>query len=83
MILTCDIGTSSCKVTLFKLDGALVNSTSSPYHVMTTDTNVEQNPEDWWQGFLKGLLVLREAGSVKQTFDLYRSRWADVCAAWA
>ena len=66
MILTCDIGTSSCKVALFKTDGKLVDHASSSYSVITTNTQVEQDPNDWWHGFLNGLLALRERGRLAE-----------------
>ena len=53
-LLGIDLGTTSLKVSLFKADGSLVASKSSEYPILAPRVAyAEQDPEEWWQGFLK------------------------------
>lgn len=60
LLLGIDIGTSSCKVDLFSLDGKRVAGASAAYPVYYPGPGMaEQNPEEWWGGVcaaVKGLL---------------------------
>lgn len=48
-----DLGTTSLKVSLYQANGSLVASTSSEYPILTPRVGyAEQNPNDWWLGFL-------------------------------
>ena len=48
-----DLGTTSVKVSLFRGDGQLISSKSSEYPILTPKAGfAEQNPDEWWQGFL-------------------------------
>ena len=50
-LLGLDIGTSSCKVDLFRPDGENVASASSGYEVICPAPGIaEQRPDDWWNG---------------------------------
>lgn len=48
-LLGIDIGTSSCKVAIFKKNGEVVSTATREYPVQYPKENwVEQNPNDWW-----------------------------------
>lgn len=56
LILTVDIGTSNCKVTLFKSDGTVIAKERRPHESLSPDVlSVEQNPESWWSGIVEGV----------------------------
>ena len=69
-ILSCDIGTTSTKITVIARDGGSVFETSSGYATYYGDGGAaEQNPEDWWGAFcdITGRFVLEKpeyAGAV-------------------
>lgn len=49
LLLGIDIGTSSCKVAIFKVDGEVVAQSSSHYPTYYPESGwAEQNPEEWW-----------------------------------
>ncbi len=53
-VLALDHGTSGCKTGLFGLDGRYVASEFEPVPVQfTPDGGAEQDPEHWWQAFLR------------------------------
>jgi xylulokinase len=49
-MLAHDLGTSGNKATLFRTDGQMVRSVTSPYEARFFHGNwAEQNPEEWWK----------------------------------
>jgi xylulokinase len=62
-LLGIDIGTSSCKVTIFEPDGTVVAQATRGYPVYYPAPGyVEQNPEEWWGAVCEGTrLVLKES----------------------
>ena len=45
-----DVGTSSCKLTVFRKDGTVILTDTRKYPVYyPQDGWVEQDPEDWWE----------------------------------
>jgi xylulokinase len=61
-LLGIDLGTTGLKVSLFAEDGALTDSQSCEYPLLTPQTGyVEQDPEAWWQGFVSAIQHLRTA----------------------
>jgi len=60
MFLGVDLGTSSVKLLLADHKGLIVDSVSSSYpDHFPQDNWSEQDPEDWWKGFLDGLALLK------------------------
>jgi xylulokinase len=58
-LLGIDLGTTSLKVSLFTIDGHLVASKSSEYPIITPKVAyAEQDPREWWQGFIKACQFL-------------------------
>ncbi|AMQ07876.1 xylulokinase [Sporosarcina psychrophila] len=56
LLLGIDIGTSSCKVAIFKSDGEVVSQSSSHYPIYYPKPGwVEQNPEEWWMEVCKSI----------------------------
>lgn len=56
LLLGIDIGTSSCKVAAFTLDGRVAVSATEDYPVYYPQPGwVEQNPEEWWGGVCKAV----------------------------
>lgn len=51
-----DVGSSSCKVAVFNLDGKLAaySSHSNPTHEPQPGFR-EQDPEHWWQAVVQGI----------------------------
>jgi len=65
-LLGIDIGTSSCKATVFAPDGTAVVSASASYPVYYPKSGwAEQDPEDWWNGACEALRLILERGKVK------------------
>jgi len=61
-LLGIDLGTTRLKVSLFSQDGTLTGSQSCEYPLLTPQAGyVEQDPQAWWQGFVKATQQLREA----------------------
>ena len=55
-LLGIDIGTSSCKVALFRPDGTVAASGGSEYPVSYPRKGwAEQDPRDWWKGVCKAV----------------------------
>lgn len=49
-LLSVDIGTSSCKVVIFNIDGQVMAQTSGSYNVYyPKEDYAEQDPNEWWQ----------------------------------
>lgn len=49
-ILSIDIGTSSCKVVIFDIDGNVIGSSSKAYNVYYPKKgHAQQDPDEWWQ----------------------------------
>ena len=59
-----DIGTSACKVALFRPNGDVVEQFQSEYPVLYPKSGwAEQDPEDWWAGVCKSIqLVMNTSG---------------------
>ena len=56
-----DLGTSAVKLLLMKSGGEIVKTVSESYPVSFPQTGwSEQNPEDWFDGAMKGLAKLIE-----------------------
>lgn len=52
-VLAVDLGTSGMKVALITVSGNVLAWEVEPINlILTPDGGVEQNPEEWWQGFL-------------------------------
>lgn len=50
-LLGIDLGTSACKVAIFRPDGEVIVTTDKEYPVYYPKPGwAEQNPEEWWQG---------------------------------
>ena len=63
-VLGIDLGTSATKTVLFDEKGNAVASASREYPLYQPKNGwAEQNPEDWWQGVVKGLKVIAMTGS--------------------
>ena len=60
LLLGVDVGTSSCKVALFDLEGTLIARSSEPYTTHYAGLCVEQDPEDWWKATKKAIKNLIE-----------------------
>jgi xylulokinase len=62
VILAMDLGTSGMKVALITVGGKVLGWDSEPVKlILTQDGGAEQDPQEWWQAFLKaaGRLVAR------------------------
>lgn len=58
-LLGIDLGTTSLKVSLFQEPGKLIASQSSEYPILTPKVAfAEQDPNEWWQGFISVCQVL-------------------------
>ncbi|MFW5889549.1 MAG: xylulokinase [Bacillota bacterium] len=55
-LLSLDLGTSGCKITLFNLAGKVIKTTGQEYQTLYPKKNwVEQKPDEWWDAIVKGL----------------------------
>lgn len=63
-LLGIDVGTSACKVALFRSNGEAVTQAMCEYPVFYPKAGwAEQNPEDWWAAICSALRhVLRDSG---------------------
>lgn len=63
LLLGIDIGTSSCKVAAFALDGTVAASATEDYPVYYPQPGwVEQNPDEWWDGICRAVNAVLEQG---------------------
>ena len=63
LMLGIDIGTSACKVAMFKRDGTPVATASQSYGIHYPQPGwAQQNPEDWWDGVCQALKDLWQQG---------------------
>lgn len=61
-----DVGTSGAKCIMIDDQGKVVASSTQEYPLCTPRPGwAEQNPEDWWQGVVKGLKVIIEKANVR------------------
>ncbi len=71
LILTIDLGTSSCKSTLFTLRGEELARATAPYETYYPATDqAEQSPEEWWEA------VISSVGQLHQRIDDIAGRLA-------
>ncbi|MFD1674028.1 xylulokinase [Alicyclobacillus fodiniaquatilis] len=63
-LLGIDIGTSGCKMAIFRKDGQAVCQVTEPYDTFSPLAGyVEQDPNDWWRAVCTGIQrMLAEAG---------------------
>ncbi len=54
LVLAVDLGTSGCKCALVSLDGVVHAWSFRPVHLHVRGDTAEQDPTDWWNGFLSG-----------------------------
>ena len=60
-----DVGTSGAKCIMIDETGKVVASSTQEYPLSTPRPGwAEQNPEDWWQGVVKGLQVILKKAAV-------------------
>ena len=60
-----DVGTSGAKCIMINETGAVIASSTQEYPLYTPKPGwAEQNPEDWWQGVVRGLRVILEKANV-------------------
>lgn len=64
-LLGIDVGTSACKVVLFRYDGTVAASESAQYPVFYPQKGwAEQNPADWWNGVCRAVQRALQGGAV-------------------
>lgn len=62
LLLGIDIGTSSCKVALFRPDGTVAAQENREYNIYYPRPGwVEQNPEEWWEAVRGALGAMKES----------------------
>ena len=60
-----DVGTSGAKCIIIDENGKVIASSTQEYPLFTPRPGrAEQNPEDWWQGVVKGLQVILNKANV-------------------
>mgnify|MGYP004668721439 CR=1 FL=1 len=60
-----DVGTSGAKCIMINETGAVIASSTQEYPLYTPKPGwAEQNPEDWWQGVVRGLRAILEKANV-------------------
>ena len=60
-----DVGTSGAKCIMIDENGKVIASSTQEYPLFTPRPGwAEQNPEDWWQGVVKGLQVILNKANV-------------------
>lgn len=64
-LLGIDIGTSACKIAIFKKDGTVVATANGDYPVYYPHPGwAEQNPEEWWSAVCQAIKKALEKGQV-------------------
>ena len=62
IILSIDVGTTGIKVGLIDTSGRVIISAGSEYQIIASKPGfAEQDPEDWWQGFIDCCSELRQS----------------------
>lgn len=65
-LLAIDVGTSACKVALFKDTGELQAETSVAYDTFYPKNGwAEQDPEDWWRAACEGIKACTEKACIR------------------
>lgn len=65
-MLGIDIGTSACKIAVFRKDGTVVEKESGDYAVYYPKKGwAEQDPEEWWTAVCRAIQRIFERGIVK------------------
>ena len=75
LVLVVDLGTSGCKSALVTLGGEVVAWTFHGVTLHVEGHSAEQEPEDWWQAFLRG------AGELLAADPARRRRVVAVCCS--
>lgn len=71
MYIGADLGTSALKLLLVGSDGKILNTVSKSYAVYYPNPGwSEQNPEDWWDAFVSGVLELTNSFDLKKICGL-------------
>ena len=64
-LLGIDIGTSACKIAIFKKDGTVVATANGDYPVYYPHPGwAEQNPEEWWSAVCQAIKIALKKGAV-------------------
>lgn len=64
-LLGIDIGTSACKIAIFKKDGTVVATENGDYPVYYPHPGwAEQNPEEWWSAVCQAIKIALKKGAV-------------------
>lgn len=65
LLLGIDVGTSSCKVTVFNLRGEVIAQKSSNHNTYYPhDGWVEQDPMEWWNGICNSIQEIKKEGNI-------------------
>jgi len=75
LVLAVDLGTSGCKCALVGLDGTVHAWSFRPVKLHVQGDMAEQDPQDWWAGFLSG------ANELLATDATLRRRVVAVCCS--
>ncbi len=68
LLLGIDIGTSACKVAIFKKSGEVLASSNQPYKLYYPNPGwVEQNPDEWWEAICDGIKDCISKASIDAT----------------
>lgn len=66
LLLGIDVGTSSCKVAIFDINGKVVSQASQNYPVYYPGKDcVEQNPEEWWTAICISIKEALHKGNIE------------------
>lgn len=66
LLLGIDIGTSACKVAVFRKSGEVVAQSNQPYALYYPNPGwVEQNPDEWWEAICKGIRDVLAQSSIE------------------
>ena len=65
LLLGIDIGTSACKVAVFRKDGEVVAAANGDYKVYYPKPGyAEQDPDEWWTAVCKAIRECMQKGKV-------------------
>lgn len=63
--ITIDLGSSSCKTTLFNLKGQILSRVDQSYETYYPQKSwAEQNPDDWWKIVIRSIREILEKSSI-------------------
>ena len=76
LLLGIDIGTSACKVAVFRQNGTVAAQSNAVYQVDYPHAGwAQQNPDEWWEAVCRAIRDLEQQGvNLARVVGIYQTR---------